>query len=215
MIAGLPEDPKGARARLRDAVSQIPASPHLRARVRQTLTEPRFDVWAHSRLAALLTVSGLLLTFGPNLVKSTGQLEPNALLRTGLEDHLDCVLHQSDEPIRGPAAVEYLEVKTSVAAALSKDQRVVDFHECHHHGRTLTHLVIEGSQGLISLVVARRRLGEAIEARQAKLENLAVSAVETKSHFILLVSPRSLPDSQTLLESLLPGLRRALVKAEG
>lgn len=215
MKATLPQDAEtGARERLRNAVSQTPANPRLKAKVRQTLAEPPFDIWAHSRMAALLAVSGLLVTLGPDWVKSTGLLETHTLLRVGLEDHLDCVLHRGPAPTRAKATAEYLEVKTSVAAVLSPDQRVVDFHECHHHGRTLTHLVIQGREGLISLVVARRRLGEAIEAHQAKLGDFAVSAVDTGSHHIFLVSPRSLSESEGLLQSWMPGLRRAIAKAE-
>lgn len=211
-----PQDSESiARERLREAVRQIPADPRLKAKVRQALAEPQFDIWAHSRLAALLAVSGLLVTFGPNLLQSTGLMPADALLRVGLEDHLDCVLHQGDEPIRAAPAAEYRDMKTSVAAGLSQEQQVVDFHECHHHGRTLTHLVIRGSNGLISLVVARRRLGDVVEARQAVLKNFNVSAAETKSHFIFLVSPVSSLEKATLLQSLIPGLRSAIEKVEG
>lgn len=210
------EDERAARDRLRAAVTQLPASPRLNTRVRQKLAEPPFDIWAHARVAALLSFTGLLVVFGPDLSKRLGLVEDQALLRVGLQNHLDCALHHSHgrEPQRTALPPVYRELATGVAAALSPDQRLVDFHECHHRGRTLAHLVIQGSQGLLSLVIARRRLGDVVESRQSQLDHFAVHELETKAHFIFLVSPQSVEESRALLHRLQPGLRHAIAEAE-
>jgi anti-sigma factor (TIGR02949 family) len=219
------------RTQLQAAVRSTPVPAGLDAKVRRALrgggrqaSRPRTGLWAVA--AAALVILGAALVnrlrvesspIDAVLQKNTGRLA--AVLNVGLRDHLQCAVFRkySKQPVPahqmaadlGPAFAELVPL---VQAKLPPGFRIIQGHHCEAGGRRYTHLIIAGGGKIVSVVLTRKRPGEALLGgiHQTGVDRFQVVGFESHDYLAYIISDLDAQRNLQLAADLAPALRAFL-----
>jgi hypothetical protein len=172
---------KEMQDRLKAAVKNVTAPPHLETRVRAIVREPRERPMLYPRL--MIVTAGLVVCLGMLIAYELGHLRLTTssqesyiasvsnrvagIMRVGLGDHIHCAVYRKFP--KNPPEVkdmekelrpEFRELVPLVTAAVKAPYRLVLAHQCRYHGRRFVHLVLKDRSSLMSVVIAQKRDGE-------------------------------------------------------
>jgi hypothetical protein len=137
-----------------------------------------------------------------------------AVMRVGLNDHVHCaVIRQRSNPALGvdKLAPEYKPVLAAVRDSVPPGMQLAVAHECHFDGRTFIHMTFRNDGHLLSVIVTRKRAGEAFSGlRTSVLDGYPVAAAETAGFLVYSISDLPAPVNRRTLEAMVPSLRNIL-----
>jgi anti-sigma factor (TIGR02949 family) len=235
------------RARLREAArsASVPANlasnidRHIEAGARKRF--PRAGMMAIAAAAILaIGIAVWRVEF-----RSQGPLEQDAyleqastgiarILRVGLNDHVHCAVFrkypaqpQSLQRMTQLLGPQYADLEPVFAAHLPAGIKVVMAHHCSFRGRRYVHLIARDGAKLVSLIIARREQGEALESElravaqeggaqmySSDARQFSIAAFETPAHLVYLISDLGPRENMQIMESMAAQIREALSKAE-
>jgi anti-sigma factor (TIGR02949 family) len=200
--------------------------------------------WAGAMAAMLLLTAGLWLRFSPERLPAlTDRPAQNAyiqrvsaslaaVLKVGLGDHIHCSIFRKYP--KNPPSVEKMETDLGpayrgllpvVRAAVPEGYQVVMAHQCSYLGRKFIHFTFENNGTLLSLVVARKQVGESIEGLaptgqtsgisiyQSAAGRYRVAGFEAGNFFAYVVSDLKDGANLEIAASVAPNVRRFLMTA--
>ena len=108
-------------------------------------------------------------------------------------------------------APEYKPVLAAVRDRVPTGMQLAVAHECHFDGRTFIHMTFRNDGHLLSVIVTRKRAGEALAGlRTAVLEGYHVAGAESGEFLVYTVSDLPAPVNRRTLEAMMPSLRNVL-----
>ena len=158
----------------------------------------------------------------------------HALLGVGLSDHLICTVYRrlAADPPSEESAVEEMGAEWAPLAAIAASYAPSGFevrlaHLCHYGDRGFVHVALFDGRQLASLIVTKRRdddsfaaSGETPVARLGTIDvyaggadNFGVSAFETESYLVYLVSDLSAADQAAAAAAYFPHISTFLASA--
>jgi anti-sigma factor (TIGR02949 family) len=156
------------------------------------------------------------------------------IMRVGLNDHIHCAVFRkySAQPpslermtqLLGP---HYADLEPIFAAHIPAGVKVVLAHQCSFRGRRYVHLIARDGARLVSLVIARREPGEALEndlravaeehgmaMYSSGARQFSIAAFETPAHLVYLVSDLGEQENVRVMESMASQIQEALRQTE-
>jgi anti-sigma factor RsiW len=204
---------RAVRARLQHAVRETPLPSGLEGRVRSRLWESRKS----SRTPWLMAIAATIVVCAvPWAALQDRPLSAQllAVMRIGLNDHVHCaVIRQRSNPARGvdKLAPAYKPVLAAVRDRVPSGMQLAVAHECHFDGRTFIHMTFRNDGHLLSVIVTRKRDGEAFAGlRTAVLDGHPVAGTESGGFLVYTVSDLPASVNRSTLEALAPSLRSVL-----
>ncbi|MGC4054184.1 MAG: hypothetical protein QM757_34290 [Paludibaculum sp.] len=154
-----------------------------------------------------------------------------ALMRVGLGDHIHCSVFRKFP--KNPPTVEELTRKLGpeygglipiLRKHVPPEFTLMQAHQCRYHGRPFVHLSLKHDARLISLVIARKSDGESFEAAKlipefvhtdiamyhSGIQRFELTAFETGSHLVYLVSDLARSTNHDLMLALAPDVKAYL-----
>lgn len=238
------------RQRLRTAARNVEVPAQLGSRVRFQVSEEARKEYRSAppynrallALAAALVITAAGFYYWPSravrpappetkaqlLARLAGQTP--AMMRVGLLQHVNCgVFRQYPDTV--PRLIDLALEKGASPALINAVEshvpegcHVVMTHRCTYNGRTYTHIIARGDNGLMSLLITRRENGEAFEhdlravanelntpIYSANADRFAVDAFETPYFLVYLVSDFDAAENLKALRAMTPELRAALL----
>ena len=182
------------RARLQSAVRGVEVPAELESKVRLMLAEPppRSDWQRHlmSVAAGIAVVMGVWLSWqvtGMRMITGDRQSailrvanQVASVMRVGLNDHIHCaVLRNPTRPADPPELNaqnlgQYKDLLPMVRERVPAGFQLLTAHKCHYDRREFVHFVFKEGTSLLSLVITRKRAGEAFPARRTEQRRGAV-----------------------------------------
>lgn len=241
-------------SRLQEAVKRVVPEPELAggilAAVRASGTPKRHSwtpvYYALALAAALILVVGGTVAYQQGHLRFTGASQ-HAYIETiaarvdhvmslGLCDHVQCAVFR--EYPNSPPSLEELgqtlgpankDLIPAVQGHVPDGYRLVMAHLCDYQGRPFTHLTFRKGDSVLSLVIARRGVGESLGAAQlraaqtasgltlyqAAVQRYQIAAFETPGHIVYVVSDLAAPQNLQVLADLGPSVRAVVRKSEG
>lgn len=217
------------RRALQEAVRSTSVPIGLDAKVRRTLRSPaarrpRTGLWAVAAAAVVILGIALASRFRVQnnpidaiLQQSTGRLA--AVLNVGLRDHLQCAVFRKyskqPDPARQMAAdlgPAFAQLAPLVQAKLPPDYRIIQGHHCEAAGRQFTHLIIANGDKIVSILLTRKRPGEALLGgiHQAGVDRFQVVGFESHDYLVYVISDLDAQRNLQLAADLAPALRSFL-----
>jgi anti-sigma factor RsiW len=165
------------RARLKLAVQAQPVPAEMPALVRARLRKRQSPVWmaAGWTMAAAAAILFVIFWIRPQ-ANQTAYIERISatvapVYQPGLCDHIHCSVfrrYPANPPtvaeMESKLGAEYRGLLPLVSPAVPAGYRVVLAHRCKYQGREFVHLTMRKGEDVLSLVVARKRQGEALAA---------------------------------------------------
>ncbi|MGJ5814598.1 anti-sigma factor family protein [Paludibaculum fermentans] len=154
-----------------------------------------------------------------------------ALMRVGLGDHIHCSVFRkfpkdapTVEELTRKMGPEYAGLIPIVRKHVPREFTLMQAHQCRYHGRRFVHLSLKSGARLISLVIAKKSDGESFEAQkvipefvhtdipmyQAGVQRFEVTAFETGSHLVYLVSDLAQSKNNDLMLAMAPEVKAYL-----
>ena len=148
----------------------------------------------------------------------------------GLCDHVQCAVfreYPNDPPTLdelgqtlGPANKDLIP---AVQGHVPEGYRLVMAHVCQYKGRPFTHLTFRNGKSVLSLVIAKRGVGESLGTEQVRAAQTAsgltlyesavqryqIAAFETPGHIVYIVSDLAPQQNMQVLADLAPSVRAA------
>lgn len=240
------------RNRLRAAVSNEAPNPYLGARVlanlrREQTTPPwiQRSGWLGAAAAALLLTFGVAIAYQLGHLRFTGASQDafvesiiqrvSLTMRPGLMDHVHCGVFRkypkdapSPDSVAAHLAPEYRELVSLVSARAPSDFRVMMAHECGFRGRRFVHVVLRSDSRLMSLILTKKRPGEAFRdgdlppvAREggvnlyaASAQRFQIAAFESRDHLAYLVSDLPQGEHRQIMIALVAPVQNLLSRIE-
>ena len=250
------ESHRKAKELLKGAVHRQVTPPHLEAKIRRRLRESKdrgFTAWIWAPAAGLAAAMLLLFWGGP--LGWQGRSDPwhmdraaqeryieslsarvVAVMRAGLGDHLHCA-HFRKFPQDAPSSEEmaaqigpaYASLIPAVSEAVPSGHRMVMAHQCQYRGRQFVHMVVQGDNRLLSLVVARKQPGESLASPDlaairyaagipiygATADRFELAAFEAGDHLAFVVSDLAQDDHLAWAAKLAPAVQQLLIEVRG
>ena len=228
--------------RLQETVKKVTAPPELAGRIRSAILAagpPRRYSWIPVYYAAAIAAGLMALAVGSvgyqqgyfRFSDSSRQAYISAiasrvdhLMSLGLCDHVQCAVfreYPKDPPTLeelgqtlGPANADLIP---AVQGHVPEGYRLVMAHVCQYKGRPFTHLTFRDGKQVLSLVIARRGVGESIgdQVRESSVQRYQIAAFETPGHLVYVVSDLTPEKNMRVLADLAPTVRAVLRKSEG
>ncbi|PWT90677.1 MAG: hypothetical protein C5B56_05065 [Proteobacteria bacterium] len=204
---------RALRSRLQTAVRETPLPTDLEERVRARLRETRNTgrtPWLMAIAAAIVAcaVPWAALQYRPLPARLL------AVMRVGLDNHVHCaVIRQRSNPARDvdKLAPEYKPVLAAVRDRVPPGMQLAVAHECHFDGRTFIHMTFRGDGHLLSVIVTRKRDGEALAGLHAAvLDGYPVAGDEAGGFLVFAVSDLPAALNKHTLQAIVPHLRTVL-----
>ena len=244
------ENDRRLRAQLQQAVRSQEVPPYLEARIRANLSaaQPARSIWNRQWAAAAVVVTVLV---GGAVVFELGHLRMTSasqesyivsvskqvasIMRVGLSNHLHCAYFgKTAGP--APSMTEFIQAmgpKYSglipvVRQAIPERFRLADAHQCISDQRRFVHMVFKDDAKLISLVVARKKPGEAFNAEgllpalsqsglqmyNAGVQQFQIASFESRYHLVYLISDLSKDQNMGHLLAMAPAVKGLLAAIE-
>lgn len=221
------------RQRLKTAVDATPVPPGLETRIRARVAAGPRSAWFRPGVlipaGALAAACALLVSFHytgrlpVDLTEQAAYIEQVSegvprILRVGLGDHIHCaVFRKYPKQVVTPAQfVESIGPKhADLVRILERNTppgyRMLLAHQCHYLGRGFVHLVVGDGQHLLSLSITPKEDGEArLPIHEGEAARFRVSAMETDSFLVYVVSDLPGNTSSALMNAMAPELKAAL-----
>jgi hypothetical protein len=158
------------------------------------------------------------------------------LMRVGLGDHLHCAFFRkfpqqapASEEMESKLGPEYKELVPVVRQFVPAEFKLVLGHQCRYQGRQFVHLSLKNGEGLLSLVITKKRDGESFDIEGALpelvqsgipvygsgVQRFQIAAIETGGHLVYFIS--DLPGTQNMdvMRAMAPSLKKILEGIEG
>ena len=156
--------------------------------------------------------------------------EVGGAMRVGLGDHVHCSvfrrLSKTPVPVEKIAAdmgPEFKELVPVMREHVPADYCVVLGHRCRYRGRSFVHVSMYNGSQLLSLVITKRRPGEAFEKDgvpaiiesgmamySAGVQRFSITGFETATHLVYIVSDLGSKQNTALLAAVAPQVRAVL-----
>jgi hypothetical protein len=221
----------------------------IREQIRRHEARPMFaawTVWMAAAAAVILVWAGIQVartrTAMPDLADRLGQdvfiqkvsETVSAVLRVGLGDHVHCSVFRkypknppSLDQLAESMGPTYRGLVPVVRAAVPEEYRMIMAHQCSYGERRFVHLTLSNGTNLLSLVIARKRPGESLQALppavrtgavplyQAAAERYEVAGFETDDYLAFVVSDLGGKTNLLLASNLAPAVAGFLSKVRG
>lgn len=174
---------KEMQDRIKLAVRNVTAPPHLETRIRAALRESGHRRERYPQLMAL--AAGVAICLGALISYQLGHLRFTTssqnsyiasvanrvatIMRVGLRDHIHCAVFRKfpkNAPPIHELAPEYRELEGVLTQAVSAPYQLVLAHECRYQQRRFVHLAMKSGASLISVVIAKKEDGESFRIEQ-------------------------------------------------
>lgn len=235
------------RVRLREATRSAPLPVDLASNIDRTLQTTLRNRLPHVGMMALAAAAMLAICIvvwrvefhQPRPLEQDAYLEQVSsgvarIMRVGLNDHVHCAVFRK-YPARPPSlermgrllGPQYADLEPVFAAHVPAGIKVALAHRCSFRGRRYVHLIARDGARLVSLVIARREQGEALEndlravaeeggaaMYTSGARQFAIAAFETPAHLVYVISDLGERQNMRMLESMAAQVRQVLSKAE-
>jgi anti-sigma factor (TIGR02949 family) len=235
------------RVRLREAARSAAVPADLASKIDRRLQSGAGNRFRHPGIivlaaAAMLAVSILVWRVE---FRTPGPLEQDAylqqvssglarIMRVGLNDHVHCAVFRK-YPAQPPSlermaqllGPQYADLQPAFAAHLPAGMKVALAHRCSFRGRRYVHLIARDGARLVSLVIARREQGEALEndlravaeeggtaMYSSDARQFSIAAFETPAHLVYLISDLGEQENMRVMESMAAQIREVLSRQE-
>ena len=238
------------RVRLKAAVENQQAPADLAVKIRRQIHQghSRFrpaawNIWTMAAVAVVVLSIGIWVTrtrtYMPEIADRRGQdvfiqrvsQTVSKVLRVGLGDHIHCAVFRK-YPKNPPALAEMAKsmgptfqgLAPLVKASVPDRYRIIMAHQCSYSGRHFVHVTLTDGAHLMSLVIARKELGESLEGLspsirasgvpvyQGLAERYEVAGFETPQYLAFVVSDLNAENNLHMASNLAPTVHNFLAR---
>jgi len=238
---------KTFQIRLREAARSAPVPSDLASNIDRTLQTGVRNRLPHIGMMAVAAAAMLAICIAVWRVEfhQPGPLEQDAyleqvssgvarIMRVGLNDHVHCAVFRK-YPARPPSlermahllGPQYADLEPVFAAHVPAGIKVALAHRCSFRGRRYVHLIARDGARLVSLVVARREQGEALEddlravaeeggtaMYTSGARQFAIAAFETPAHLVYVISDLGERQNMRMMASMAAQVRQVLSRVQ-
>jgi hypothetical protein len=225
------------KKRVHQAGTQLMAPPYLAPKIREALRgqEPARSTW-NLRLwlvpsAALVLIA--LGTFAGLRQRTVSSQHLASIMAIGVADHVHCAVPRN-YALTPPSLTQmesdmgpYKDMIPVVRGLVPAEYRLEQAHQCTAGGRKFTHMIFHNAAALISVVVARKGVGESFEGYgikpaltaagvplyQQRAGKFAVVGAETPDRDIFIISNLRDDENTRLAASVAPQVSDFLTKS--
>ena len=238
------------KARLKAAVESQEAPADLAVKVRRQIHQGHsrsrpaaWNIWTMAAVAVVVLSIGIWVTrtrtYMPAMADRRGQdvfiqkvsQTVAKVLRVGLGDHIHCSVFR--KYLKNPPALAQMAESMGptfqglvplVKANVPNRYRIVMAHQCSYSGRHFVHVTLTDGAHLMSLVIARKELGESLEGLspsirasgvpvyQAVAERYEVAGFETPQYLAFVVSDLNAENNLHMAGNLAPSVHDFLAR---
>jgi len=238
------------KARLKAAVESQEAPADLAGKIRRQIHQGQskslpaaWHLWAIAAAAVVLLSIGIWVTrtrtYMPEVADRRGQdvfiqkvsQTVSKVLRVGLGDHIHCAVFRK-YPKNPPALAQMAEsmgptfqgLVPLVKASVRNRYRIIMAHQCSYSGRHFVHVTLTDGSNLMSIVIARKELGESLEGLspsirasgvpvyQTVAERYEVAGFETSQYLAFVVSDLNAGNNLDMASHLAPAVHDFLAR---
>jgi hypothetical protein len=240
---------RSLRGRLKSAVHSLETPVYLEARVRahlQASRKPSSWILNLAAVAAGLVIFAVAISayhYGDMrwtrdsqeaYIRSVSS-RVTSLMRVGLGDHVHCAVfrkYPKNPPSISEFAAEmgpqYSGIIPIVRERVPDDFRLLLAHRCTYHNRRFVHVVLRSDSALLSVVITRKKAGEALGADEvvpklseagvsiyeSSVQRFQIAAFESRDHMLYVISDMPGQQNTELMQAMAPALKTFLGKLE-
>lgn len=242
--------PIDVNARLKAAVRSVEPPPFLEARIRNQIRAqaPRRS-WAFKLIpaaVALAICAGVIVAYQLGHLRMTvgsqeaynGSLRSQVatIMRVGLGDHIHCAYFRK-YPKNPPPVEQFIEdmgpqysgLIPIVREQVPGNYRMELAHRCRYNGRRFVHLSLMDGNRLLSVVIARKDVGESFQTEgllpalmqsgipiyQSGVQSFAINAFESRDHLVYFISNLPQQQNAAMMQAMAPSVKTFLQNLEG
>jgi len=238
------------KTRLKAAVESQQAPSDLAVKIRRQIHQQQsrsrladWNLWTMAAAAVVVLSIGIWVTrtrtYMPEIADRRGQdvfiqkvsQTVSKVLRIGLGDHIHCAVFRKYS--KNPPALAQLAESMGptfqglvplVKASVPDRYRIIMAHQCSYSGRHFVHVTLTDGSNLMSLVIARKELGESLEGLspsirasgvpvyQAVAGRYEVAGFETPQYLAFVVSDLNAENNLHMASNLAPTVHNFLAR---